>query len=746
MSALPDTLAPRGSDVPTGPAAEPDSSVLPAPLRPRPHDLVAHRSGVDSRRLAVLATVGLAVLVPAVTILDVSFPGRSALAILFALTVPGVPLAVLLRVPAPLVTLSLAVGISLSANLVLPTTLLVAGWWHPVGGVAVLGNATLILSAYALTHMPTTRRQMLRVDIEKLFARLTAARGQMYSAGLLTAALLLWLLSTMSSDISSAGSLGVLPATNWSYYAAVVLIMAVVTKTLVHDSGSTWILSYGAVALALVLFGFVNVADSSPSVPTGWLHAGFIDYILQTGTAATSYDARFSWPAFFAAGAQLVHTAGVPDATWFLTLAPVVTNVLIIPPLLVIGRCITRDRTSAWLGVYLYHCFNWFQQDYFAPQAIALLLYATVISTLLWCCTRAELPRSPSGSTRARLRAVVTRVPGRPPGIDGRSMVGLELALIGISTAIVVTHQLTPVSLVLALVTFTVTGSIRFRRLWLITALIFVLWVSYGAVAYWSGHLDTIFGDLGEVGSILDKSVGARLVGDPTYHSAQLLRMVWACALLAAATVGLSWVRTRDAVLVLGLALAPFCLALLQSYGGEVLLRCFVFAAPVLAPLAALFVSDVARRTPRARTLTLACVLTAAAVVLTFTRGVNVSFERMPKDEVAASEVLYELMATGDRVGVLRSLGAPTFHRRVTEFSVLVMDDECAADPVVCAEQEEPEFVLITTTQDRQGELKDGLPPGWSDDVVDRLEESGLYRSVYRTPDADLLQLTRARR
>ena len=162
-----------------------------------------------------------------------------------------------------------------------------------------------------------------------------------------------------------------------------------------------------------------------------------------------------------------------------------------------------------------------------------------------------------------------------------------------ILAAMVVAHQLTPLAAIGALLIFAICGLTRYNLLWLAAAVLFIAWFSYGAYPYWQGHLGQVIADIGGVDQNLNSSVSQKITGDPVYSRMQLLRIVAALVLMGMAGIG--WLRLRRIsgsrpMLAAAVALAPFGLVLLQSYGGEVAIRAFLYASPVLSPLAALSV------------------------------------------------------------------------------------------------------------------------------------------------------------
>jgi hypothetical protein len=521
------------------------------------------------------------------------------------------------------------------------------------------------------------------------------------------------------------------------------------------------VLTLAVTVWALVGYATVPVADGQGSVPVGWVHVAFIQFISENGGVPSSYDARFSWPGFFAAGAQLVSLGGTVDARSFLVLAPMVYFLAALPGLLLIARSITHSWRWSWVAVLVFVVTNWYQQDYFSPQATAFVIYVAVIGTLLWMIDTAVVPRL-RGNLAAKVIGALKRTPALPEGMSARSAQGLGIVLTLLCGGLVVTHQLTPFTMIFALVGFAVTGLTRYRLLWVATGLIFVGYFSYGAIDFWIGHLDGLLGDVGQVGNAVTAGVGGRIVGDATYQSNQYVRIGWSLLLLALGAVGV-WTlrRRREALLLAGLACAPFALLVVQSYGGEVVIRSFLYASPVLAPLAASAIRS-GLELVRSRRATTAAptaaidqrrsvligaavmvpVLVVSGLLLTFTRGLNASFERTPPDQAAAAQMMYDLTVPGDNVGLPLFSGLTPYLQLTEVRTRYVLAETCVGSTLTeCIADPLPRFVLITRTQDRVGELTRSRPPGWVWELGQQLIDSGEYTRTYEGPDAWLLEL-----
>ncbi|MDQ7903589.1 hypothetical protein RB614_03555 [Phytohabitans sp. ZYX-F-186] len=713
--------------------------------------------------LGAVALAGvLAVLVPTLTMLDAAVPGRALAAVAFVVAVPGVPLAYALRLPHRLVTVVLALCLSVAAALLGGAVAALLGRWDPFTAVTVTAAVGLVATPFAVAAIQST--PVPPPDPAPAAPR--AAR--IWGLGAVALALCLWWVATRQVDAGAAGAVGLVAVAPPAYWLALLVLAGVLAWALLRPVLDHVVLAAACAAAAVCCYLLVNVADGAAGPGTTWVHVGFVDFVSRTGELATGADARFSWPGFLAGTAQLVATAGLADAAPLALPAPAFFAALALPALWLVGRLLTGSPRVAWLGAVLYLAFNWYQQDYLSAQAVGFVLYTGVLAVLLWAFMAADVPPLPGPRWRAWLRAP-RRVPGRPragpgagePGPEGRAVsgatvVGLEAALTLVIAALVVSHQLTPVALVAALLCFTLTGATRLRTLWVAAAAMFVGWFSYGATGFWTGHIEDLFGDLGRVRGNVSTGVGERLVGDPLYQQMQYSRIGWTGLLCLAAAAG--WLivrRRRGAVLAAGLAAAPAVLMAVQSYGGEVVIRCALYASPVLAPLAAVAVSTVGsaltrapwRLRPALRFAAAATLVAAALATLTATRGLNASFEHVTAGQVERARAVLAAAPDGGRVGTVEAVG-PLPLARFGQVSAVAMPPpgcpgevaDCLLEQVGADGSAGPEYVYVTGTQEKSGQLRSGLPAGWTDRIVDTLLRTGGYRVVVRSAEVTVLE------
>ncbi|MDF3281820.1 hypothetical protein [Gordonia sp. N1V] len=702
---------------------------------------------------AVLAVVLLLLDIAAAVDLDVAGAGvRAVLVFAGVLTLPGLPLVIALRIPGRALSAILAAAISLSVTVLAAQTTMIAEWWSPLRTQAILMVATLAVCLWTWRTLPAaTRSGTWRLG------RRTWTRSRARSLVALAVALALFVVSAESLDVLRVGRFGVIAGVDAYFFVGLALLAVVIVAALGARRLDPLVLSVSTV-LAVVYNGMlVGAATGETSIPTSFVHRGFISILAQGHALPDQIDARFSWAGFFSMAAHVQTAAGLPDVTGVLVWAPLVSGVVMSFGVYAIAIAVTGRARLAWMSVLLYHGFNWYQQDYFAPQAMALIGYTAILATLLWQLRRAPLPDLGQGRIQ-RVLTAFRRTPGRVPGIGAGRTLALEAILVVIVAAGTVSHQMTPILTIVALAAFAATGTTRYRTLWLAAGLIFAAWFSYGATDFWLGHLQSLVEEVGKVGQSVEAGVGDRLSGDPTYTRMQYLRMMASGGFALVGLIGWFVWRTKRTRLIAGLlCAAPFLLVALQSYGGEMIIRCFLLASPVLAPFVALTLAWVGHRIDMARrrrpgssrltvltSMVLCVAVFAVGVLETTNRGLNTAFEASTRDEVVLTD---EFMATippdslvmsfshaPHSVGIRRTLDphGPKF--------AFIDSYPCLNNIALCTEQRDPDFVYITNQGIQMLVLQYGQDPSWLRQQIDEVVDTGRFRVTVNTPSVQILR------
>ncbi|MGW0311617.1 lipopolysaccharide biosynthesis protein [Streptomyces flavidovirens] len=486
-----------------------------------------------------------------------------------------------------------------------------------------------------------------RVERERRAASLRALRLHVPELGvglLLLAALALYWLPVRDlgeAGLDRMGGLGLISVLPSATLLGAGLLAPAFASLLWLDRPRTVLLTAVLLATVVSLHALPAVLEAEPRFPTAWQHLGFMDYIDRTGTAVPDLDARWSWPGFFAAATFVAEACGVSDMSSVIRWWPTAMQLLYLPPLFLLTRSMRASWRAKWAGAWIFVLSGWVGQDYFSPQGFTYGMYLAFVAVLLvWF-------REPRVLwTKRRPGEAEVRPAGR------REKAVLLLVLVGLFAATVPAHQLTPFVMLGVLAVLVMAGRSTLRGLPMLFAVLVAVWIGFFAEPYWSGHFDELFGGVGGVGGNVTSSVSGRIEGGSSTHKLVLyVRVAMAGGVLAFACWG--WWRRRFAGYsersLLVLAFVPFLGFGMQSYGGEMALRVFMFALPGAALLAglALFprtgVTAAEREADRKSLAPLAALLTGLLLMGGFlvSRWGNESFERIRSGEVAAMEFVY---------------------------------------------------------------------------------------------------------
>jgi hypothetical protein len=585
---------------------------------------------------------------------------------------------------------------------------------------------------------------------------------------LVIVSLALWLSSLREVDLRDMNDLGLASVLPWTSFAALGILTVGFCLVLRAEMLRLYLVLLHIGVVIFMLYGIPSVLQEAPRTPIAYKLVGVADYISSTGTADPTIDAFFNWSGFFILTAFVKEVLGLPSALELAHWAPVIFNVLYLAPLVMLLSTATHDRRIVWLGVWLFYLANWIGQDYLAPQALNYLLYLCLLALLLtWFKTpaaqsspwRERLPLLKEVSWFERLRwQVSTRIaqsdlsnrPTRP-----RERIYLLGLCILIFAFMVPSHQLTPFAAL-----GSVTGLVLFRRILpvglpILMVVMLGAWISFMAVPYLAGHIHDVIAPLGAVTSNVQASFLQRYRGSPEHIFILNLRValslfVWLLAL------GGFLRRFRDGYFDFNfvlLALIPFGLLPLQRYGGELLLRVYLYSLPFMVWFAAtLFISSPLRRASPKRMTAVSRPLLIGATSLVlcagflFARYGNERMDYFTPNEVAAVQELYKIAPQGSlllagtghvpwRYREYNSYRYQTVETRVRDANAVDLAKLMSNNSIPGA------YLILTRSQQASAELFIGWDPGTWERFEVAVEKSGAFETVYENGDARILKL-----
>ncbi|UXA14292.1 hypothetical protein KXD97_11215 [Mycobacterium sp. SMC-8] len=479
---------------------------------------------------AVLGTLSLAPVPPWL---------RAVLLAVFVLTGPGLATVLWLRLPSA--TVVAVVPVTGLAGMAGATAVCNwAGLWLPV---PLLLSATAAVAASALvsvwrrgtftTAWPLPAAQHWRVTAPYLW---------------IIAALCGWAAALPGMAAAPDSPFGLLfSGTGPMLVAVAAVLVAVFVVALRDDALVVAAAAVGAVIVVLRLT--VTLITDLPLYPWTYKHLGIVDYLIQHhGFPPSGVDVYREWPAFFTSFAWFSDVTAVDPVTvahWF---APV-THVVLALVIAGLSATLGLDRPQTLAAVMVVELANWVAQDYFAPQAYAMVLGLGVVVTLLAARTA--------------------------PAAGWLSLV--------LFAALVPTHQLTPYWVFGVVVTLA--AARRLRSAWIV--------IPYAAVliGYLIPRSYIVFqhGGLSSMNPLANGAGNAEYAGSAAKMFTSLVcRGLSAGMVLLALVAVVVWWRSGRRVLIPAvLAFSPFGLLLLNSYGGEAIFRVYLYALPGCAVLIA---------------------------------------------------------------------------------------------------------------------------------------------------------------
>ena len=708
------------------PALEPDDST-----RARPGDVATAIDGASIILAAALTTM---------IAIDVQIGVRPATALLFAVFVPGWTLLRTFDIPLSLMSFVGSIAISVSAMILLgEATVLAGGWhWYPVGLLFVGGSAGLGLWSMS-------RRRLLIVPA---LPRETVSGVPRWAVSTCAAtAIVGWMLVVSGldrGDLAKVNVLGLLPALPPLYWLGTIVIVGGLVAGCVVATRWAWL---NLAALLAALHGLPGLFEPHPRFSVAWVHVGFADHIADHGTLLTDLDARFSWAGFFAGGGLLQRFSGTDSLLWMVRYAPLFYDSVSVLLIVLLARRVRATAVQSVVAATLFCVLNWIGQDYFSPQATGFVLYLAIVTVVLYA-----FPANPGSIAWTRLRRLLRPEPDGYQGVLGPvPPLGVTVLVLGVCyamlAALVVSHQLSPVFLMSVALLFVVGNVTRLRTLPFAIAVMFLAWLSFGASAYWLGHLSDLTGSVGHVGRLLNQNVSSR-----TKSTSLGRRFVVSCRLglalgtwaLAALSLVRLWRQRRTPVALLCLFVAPFPLLFLQPYGGEMALRVCYFSLPAASILIARTFVPIGRRA-LVRMIAFGAVVVALIPIFVVARFGNESFEMFSDADVNIVNELYSI-APQKSVVYVASLQTLQYSDRVEDVHFRNLPSGTAA-AVTKRFDRLPDsttvFVLFTETQAAYGTDALSRPSDWLQTLTAEFVATGRYQLVDQLGGAVLLELER---
>ncbi len=584
-------------------------------------------------RTELTALAGLAASVASV-VLTAVVPGQGpalAGALLLACVPGGAAVMCWIDSGEGLVQAGLTLVLSLAFTAITSAVMIWLAAWYP--------DALLIFPVAAVSSCAIRLRNLNWVALGRMRAM---RRDLWFQLALLCIGLSTWAYGVSQLRPQSIGLYGLLASANAWFIIGLVVLLVGGFLEMSRPEPRMWLLGTYLVGLIVAIYATVPIIYGAPEYAWVYKHIGVAQALGKYGRVTDPSDIYQQWPALFAAIAAvsgLAHLSPLSFAAW----APLSFELADALLLLGIFRMFGADRRVAFLALFMYEgLIAWVGQDYLSPQAFGYTLWLGIVAIMVrWLLVLP--PTHGHGGLAARVRArFLTGLP-TPKGssLAQRALAGVLISIIYF--AIVAAHQLTPYMALAAIGGLTLLGLLR--RGWLLFVMA-VIAGGYLAPRY--SMITQQFGGLFSGGNALHNASGVH--GD--FHpgaeatTAEIVRTlsigIWLSAL---AGVVANWRTLGRVATVAVLAFSPFIVLFMQAYGGEAIIRVFLFSAPWCAFIIAGTLAKLRSVLWRQLVSILACSAALAAGL----QGLYgpTSVDAFTPAEVAGSLWLYDHVAPG---------------------------------------------------------------------------------------------------
>jgi hypothetical protein len=557
-------------------------------------------------------------------------------------------------------------------------------------------------------------------------------------------ALALWAVGLRAVDLAPINDLGLISVLPPVAIAGPLLLTVSFIGILALEPHRTWLLTLHVIALIVMLYATPAIVEAAPRFNVAWRHVGIAEVLMRTGRVDPSIDAYFSWPGFFMLSAFLTEIAGLGTGLDLVAWAPAAFNLLYLAPLMMIFRAASGDWRVVWLAAWIFYITNWIGQDYFSPQAYAYFLYLIILGVLLTWFVRDPRPIWPIPQSWFVPPERVTSQPVTP--VQRATLIA---TIVLCFVAVVVSHQLTPFAILGVVGALVILRRIVPTGLPIVMVVVLGTWLSYMTTSYLQGNLREMVERIGSVDQTVAANLTDRFTGSPEHILVLTVRSVTTLVLWSLAGIGV--VRRRfggDGDLTWAfLAAAPFVLFLLQAYGGEVLLRIYIFSLPFMSVLAAngLVGYRFHRRAVTVGLVTVFCIGMLAAFFVS--RYGNERMDLITATEVAGMEQLYEV-APPDSLLVAVSDNVFWRFKDYELYDYAVFNEEVldvGAAGIVARMREDvdarPSFLVLSRAQKAAMELRYGYRAGEWDELVRDLEATPGLERIFANEDVQIYEL-----
>jgi len=373
------------------------------------------------------------------------------------------------------------------------------------------------------------------------------------------------------------GWFGLISTLSISYFASVMLLIISFLLNIKFLLNRKLFL---AQIIALIVFLFLTPAlfEGTIRFRSAYKVLGFSEYILRNGFINTNDIIYHNWPGAIILISSIQYLTTSDFCIYIVKYYPSLIELLYLLPLFIFYNKLTTNTRIVWISIFIFYLLNFLNQDYLSPQSISYFLYLLMLIILIGTMVKSDLyVKWTLDDPRTRFLAFTIFVGIAVSHI--LTSVFLLSILIGINCYLYLYNKYSK-----DVYRFS-SESINIIRIFSFFCIIFFLiWTFYGAMSFLEQHLVPSLIELFNLDLVLHHNLNERVAG--SFSHVVISQLAILSVIMSMALMLLGFLNNRKSInntSLLAILISIVAILPIYPYGGEMLMRIFLFAIPIIS-------------------------------------------------------------------------------------------------------------------------------------------------------------------
>lgn len=434
-----------------------------------------------------------------------------------------------------------------------------------------------------------------------------------------------WSIAMLKSD-PNMGDFGLIHSLSPFYWMALLMLLGSFLLALKGQNKKI----YFTIILTLIIFLFLTPAiiEETARFRSSYKVHGYEDYINRNGHIDSQVIWYHNWPGVFLFTSMLSMIINVNNDFFFMYF-PFIIQIIYFFPIHTFLRSLLNDDKKVWIGIWIFYILNFINQDYMSPQAFAYLFFLILLS-------------------------IIVQIGKMGKDKDYNNNISLKLVAIILFSSLVFIHMMTSMVILLVLFFSALSSNSNSKKdlykFTIISITIFTFWTIYGAYNYLSLHLFEYITKSFDMDLMFSQNIQQRVSGSPAHLIISKLMVFTTLISIIFAVIGIiiSYYK-KDKISLINkkmlVIVAAICiLSLVSPYGGEMVVRVFLFILPLLS----FFISQIFVTKKKVILILFLAVMTPLFII---THYGNEKYDYVSKAEFTSYNFFYDKIDSANIVG-----------------------------------------------------------------------------------------------